>query len=550
MRPGNFLQSRAIGCELDDKRQAIADRRLTFHAQIGYRAPQLSQMAWRDIHDRLSKADAAPDRYGICLDWSMGYPKETRGMRPCGTGLVLQNAADFAALTDMAPVAPHFGDFMLGMPGAVGNTEAALSAGATTIGNLSQYFTFRLPNWDDDAATTLATVEALGLLAGQKRDILIHSNLDDGYAAWFEDMASALGFALIEKWLVEEVCGLKLGHCWGHTYTDPVKRLAFKCALEEANPTPGTMIYGNTTLYGPSHAANYGALAGYLTIDIMGQFMRPTGHAITPIPVTEAQRIPSIDEVIDAHLAARRLASRLEGAVPLFSAEASEELAGPLLERGKRFAERIRQALFDTGVDMEDPAQIMLTLKRAGPAALETAFADPFDNDPAAIASPFVDEILFEAEKALSRTGAAVRQAFAGRKPKILVATTDVHFYGKRLIETVLSRLDADWIDGGVSADADDLAALAVDTDADAIAVSTYNGVALSYARRLKAELQARGADTPVFIGGRLNEIMEDTDSSLPVEVEKEVRQAGVTPCANVEEMLEALAQRPDSARQ
>ena len=195
-------------------------------------------MAWRDIHDRLSKADAAPDRYGICLDWSMGYPKETRGMRPCGTGLVLQNAADFAALTNMAPVAPHFGDFMLGMPGAVGNTEAALSAGATTIGNLSQYFTFRLPDWDDDAATTLATVEALGLLAGQKRDILIHSNLDDGYAAWFEDMASALGFALIEKWLVEEVCGLKLGHCWGHTYTDPVKRLAFKCALEEANPHP------------------------------------------------------------------------------------------------------------------------------------------------------------------------------------------------------------------------------------------------------------------------------------------------------------------------
>ena len=544
-----FLTERGISSELDDKRQAIAENRLSFHAQIGYREQHLSRTAWQDIHARLSEADAAPDRYGICLDWSMGYPKKDRGTRPCGTGLILEDGADFSALTDMAPVAPHFGDFMLGMPGAVENTEAALLAGSTTIGNLSQYFTFRLPGWDDEAATTLATVEALGLLAGQERDILIHSNLDDGYAAWFEDMSSALGFALVEKWLIEEVCGLKLGHCWGHTYTDPVKRLAFKCALEKANTTPGTMIYGNTTLYGADHAANYGALAGYLTIDILGQLMRPTGHAITPIPVTEAQRIPSIDEVIDAHLAARRLAARLQGAVPLFSAEAAEELAQPLLTRARAFAGRIKCTLPEAGVDMEDPAQIMLTLKQTGPARLEAAFADPFDGDPSAVTSPFVDEILFEAEKALTRTSVSVRQTFAARRPKIVVATTDVHFYGKRLIETVLDRLNADWIDGGVSVDADDLATLAVDAGADAIAVSTYNGVALSYARQLKAELAVRGAEIPIFLGGRLNEIMEDADASLPVEVDKEVQQAGVTPCTSVEEMLAVLADRPHRVR-
>ncbi|MHB2268228.1 hypothetical protein [Aliihoeflea sp. PC F10.4] len=58
--------------------------------------------------------------------------------------------------------APYFGDFMLGLPGAVENTRAALAAGVTTIGNLGQYFTFRLPDWDDDVATTEATVTALG----------------------------------------------------------------------------------------------------------------------------------------------------------------------------------------------------------------------------------------------------------------------------------------------------------------------------------------------------------------------------------------------------
>src|ERR1700675_1163805 len=61
-------------------------------------------------------------------------------------------------------------------------TPAALVAGTTAIGNLGQYFTFRLPYWDDDIATTEATVTALGLIAAQDVEILVHSNLDDGFA--------------------------------------------------------------------------------------------------------------------------------------------------------------------------------------------------------------------------------------------------------------------------------------------------------------------------------------------------------------------------------
>src|SRR5581483_10734979 len=95
--------------------------------------------------------------------------------RPKGTGLILEEPADFARLTAAAPVAPHFGDFVIGMPAALENTMAALAAGATAIGNLGQYFTFRLPGWTDDIGTTAATVEALGLIAAQPAEILVHS---------------------------------------------------------------------------------------------------------------------------------------------------------------------------------------------------------------------------------------------------------------------------------------------------------------------------------------------------------------------------------------
>ncbi len=94
----------------------------------------------------------------------MGYPAALRRGRPKGTGLILDSADAFRALTQMAPAAPHFGDFVMGTPAALENTAAALQAGATVIGNLGQYFTFRLPHWDDDVETTLSTVRALGLI--------------------------------------------------------------------------------------------------------------------------------------------------------------------------------------------------------------------------------------------------------------------------------------------------------------------------------------------------------------------------------------------------
>jgi len=546
--PNPFLAQHGVDCELAFKRRTMAEGRLTFHAQIGYRRLEDSRRAYAEIHDRLADRGWAPDRYGICLDWSMGYPQAARRGRPRGTGLILDRPEDFAALTAMAPVAPHFGDFVLGMPGAVETTAAAIAAGATTIGNLSQYFTFRLPDWPDDVGTTLATVEALGLMAAQPVPMLAHSNLDDGYAAWFEDMASALGFALIERRICEDLVGLPLGHCFGHTYSDPLKRLAFHIALAQANPTPGTMLYGNTTIYGADAAANYGALASYLAVDMLALRRRHSGHAVTPIPVTEAQRIPAIDEVIDAHRAARRLAERMAPLGPLLSVDAAERLAETLLARGLRFRDRVLDALADGGIDPDDPAEMLLALRRIGPGQLERWYGEPPTAAAPRIDSPFVDEIAALADAALARIEPAARAAIAARRPKVLVATTDVHFYGKRLLETVFARLGAPVMDGGVSVEPDLLAERAAAEGAEAVAVSTYNGVALSFVQRLKGALSQRRLDIPVYVGGRLNEIMEDTGGSLPVEVSEEIRQSGATPCRGVEDLVNALAAAPPGA--
>ena len=47
-----------------------------------------------------------------------------------------------------------------------------------------------------------------------------------------------------------------------------------------------------------------------------------------------------------------------------------------------------------------------------------------------------------------------------------MTATTDVHEYGKRLLEEILTLIDLEVIDGGVSTDPKSLAAIAMHGDA------------------------------------------------------------------------------------
>jgi methylmalonyl-CoA mutase cobalamin-binding subunit len=543
--PSAFLAEVGEASEAAYKRRQMAEGRIMRHAQIGFRDPDKSRRAYAEIHERVAAAGAQVDRYGLCLDWAMGYPRDRRSEDLRGTGLILEGPEAFARLTDAAPVAPHFGDFVLGFPAAVETTQAALAAGSTAIGNLGQYFTFRLPGWDDDVAATAATVKALGLIAGQTVEVLVHSNLDDGFAATLSDLACALGAALIEKYLVEDLIGGRVSHCYGHHFSEPVTRLAFQIALARANPTPGTMVYGNTTSYRGGAAANYASLANYLQIDVLTQARRPSGHAVNPVPVSENRRIPEIDEIVDAQLFADRLIEQADGHAPLVDSAAAEAVAERLLDGGRAFCARTLSGLAEAGFATDDPLELMLALRRIGARRLEALFGP----GPAAGAGPRRPLVPASTLAALDRL-AEERLAYAGEADRALVtqaeltalvATTDVHEHGKGLVERLFAALGVAVLDGGVSCDPDDLAEMARQSGADLIALSTYNGIALEFMAALKRELECRGLATPVLIGGRLNQIPDGSNTSLPVDVGDELAALGAVVCREVEDALPAL---------
>lgn len=124
---------------------------------------------------------------------------------------------------------------------------------------------------------------------------------------------------------------------------------------------------------------------------------------------------------------------------------------------------------------------------------------------------------------------------------------TDVHEHGKLLVEQVLQGLGVTLSDGGVSIDPDDLARAAKDAEADIIAISTYNGVALRFMEDLKAELVRLHLDLPVLIGGRLNQIPPGSNTSLPVEVTDELEALGAVVCREVEDALPVLVALADA---
>lgn len=529
-----FLTERGVTCEADYKRQSAASGRLMQHAQIGWRSLSKSREAWARIHGECAARGVSVDRYGICLDWSMGITRDRRAGAMRGTGLLLNGPEDFAALTAAAPVAPHFGDFVLGFPAAIENTCAALAAGATSIGNLGQYFTFRLQGASDDIACTSATVTALALIAAQPVEVLVHSNLDDGFAALFQDLGSVMGAVLLERH-IGALLGVTVSHCWGHHFSDPVRRQAFHLALAKvAGDTPGTMIYGNTTSYRGTREENFASLASYLSVDVAGQRIAPTGHAINPVPVSENERIPDVDEVIEAQLFAARLAAHEARHMPLLDASPARALAAQIVAGGQAFFDKAIAGLTEASIDTGCPFQMLLALRRLGGRRLEALFGAK----QAATRSDIAEEVGEMAHAHLARVPADHRAALAKAAPRIVTATTDVHEHGKLVLDEVLSRAGAQLIDGGTSAEPQALAALALHEGADAIALSTYNGIALSYYNALRSHL---GKSIPVLIGGRLNQVPETSNTSLPVDVGDQLAAAGAIVCREIEDAVPAL---------
>ncbi|MBT5414004.1 MAG: hypothetical protein HOK81_05330, partial [Rhodospirillaceae bacterium] len=336
-----FLDHYGVETEAEYKRRCVAEGRVMLHAAIGYRDPFRTARACTEVWEALDKKGYRLDRFGLVFDRNMGYPPEMRAEMPKDTGLINDTEEAWHAIAAAAPAAPYYGDFMIGQPASFENAAMAIETGATMMGNLSHFYNYRLLYIEDEVGRAESTVKAIALLGAQPKEMYVGSNADDGFGPLFTDLACTFGLVLVEKYLVETLIGARHATVYGNMFADPRTRMAFQRALAMVGEETGPMVYGATTLYGPDLDANYASLSHYLTFDIATLRDRPTGHALTPIPVTEYTRIPEPGEIVEAHVVANRLIERAATVEPLIDFAVVDQIAEDLVAGGERFRDAL-----------------------------------------------------------------------------------------------------------------------------------------------------------------------------------------------------------------
>lgn len=529
-----YLEEKGVGSEIEYRRYAAA------HG-IPCTTVNLGLATWAETRDALGliyedaqrRGVRPPDRFNLLAERRMGLPPELRADAPAETGPCLWTEQDWWELGHTVPIHPEAGDNMIGGPGSVPNAMAALRAGATTVGVASQ-FTWRWPYWDDEPAQLAAVTTAAAILAA-KRDLgaCLNGYIDDSYPGVFSDYASLVAWAMLERYVFEELIGVPYSVSWGGLTTDPWHKAAVTLALDVVNPhsVPPAYINGDTISHSEDFNGNFAGVATDLLFQKVVCVRYRIAAGLIAVPVTETTRIPSWEEVADVHAVNRRLETYLPSVERMIDWPALERERDRLVAGGRRVFSNVLEAMRATGVEERDPLQVMLVMKRLG--------SDPFER---AFGAGEADEAQLSGRRPVLQTDLVTRtmeqrdialgqvrdglgaDALDGRT--IVVASSDVHHFALFMLRSVLEQAGASVIDIGVSRDPEDIVKVVIETAAHAVAVTTHNGVARSFGSSLAEQLRAAGSTAPVFMGGVLN---EDTDDSpTPIDVRPQLWEAGI----------------------
>jgi len=549
--PSLYCEEKGVGSEREWRERARRDGIPCTCMNIGLATWDDTREALGLIYeDALSRGVRPPDRFNLIAERRMGLPKEKRADAPQETGPALWDDEDWWELTHTVPVQPEAADNMIGGPGSVDNALDALRVGITHIGVLSQY-SWRWPYWSDDVTQTVAVLRAAGALAAFRDEgVCFDSYLEDGYPGVFHDYANYIGWAMLERYVSEELIGAAYSCSWGGLTQSPMIKSAVTLALHAVNPdeVPAGFVQGDTIGNTPDFDSNMAVLnTDVLFMKMVDQRYRLGGAPIA-VPVTETERIPTWQEVATVQTISRRLEEYVPLVEPAIDWARIEAMRDELVRGGRAFFEAAITGLDGAGVDVRDPAQLLLVLKRLGSTRCEELFGAgrpdpefPRGRRPV-LETDLVKSTMEERERLLAELrGRGEEEAIRGMK--VLVTSTDVHEFAEFLLSSALAAAGTEVIDFGINRDPEDIVKAVVETDAEAVVITTHNGVARSFGQRLMGELRGAGSgEVPVFMGGVLN---EDVDGSeIPVDVSADLNATGIETPGTIDCLIAALAER------
>jgi methylmalonyl-CoA mutase cobalamin-binding subunit len=544
-----FCVEKDVSSEREWREQCRDRGQLCTCFNIGLNTWEDTRVAIEEIYaDAGKRGVRPPDRFNVIAERRMGLPKNMRESAPRETGPVLWTQQDWWELAQTVAMQPYVGDNMIGGPGSFENVVDALTAGVTYVGVMSQY-AWRWPYWDDEVTQTTAVLQAAGVMASKRSEgIVWDSYIDDGLAGTFHDYANVVGWSMLERYICEELIGAAYSYSWGGLTQDPMIKSAVTMAMEAGNTSrvPSAFQQGDTIGNGMDFDANMAVLSTDVLFMKMVDRRKRLGTAPIAVPVTEAERVPSWQEVSTAQTISRKLEDYVPWTMPAIDWPAIEQLAVRLADGGRRFVKNVLDGCAAAGIDIQDPGQLMIVTKRLGAARLEELFgageahADLPRGRMPVLETNLVRDTMAERERLLGRVA---QMAGSGRLGgvKVIVGSTDVHEFAEYLLCAVLEAAGADVIDFGINRDPDEIVKAVTETEADVVVVTTHNGVARSFATDLLRELDVAGmGGKPIFMGGVLNEDVEGSD--VPIDVREDLRQLSIHAPDSIEGLVDGIS--------
>lgn len=476
----------------------------------------------------------------------VALPKEIREQAPRTTSYTMDSFEDYKRQIDAAPMEIICGDHHLCTPDAVNSTINALKAGSPHIGEFSQ-FIWDHPGFDDDVKRYSDMVRAIGIMKAKRdRFFMVESYLDDGFPGFFMGLESYVAYALLEKYITLNLCGARYSCSFGGLLAECESRIPLAMALSDLISTedqPGLSYINSSTTKQWDHDidANYGFSAQEFLLEILAERKYRMGMGINPVSITEALQVATAQELCNILSVGMRQLENIREWDKIIDWTSYEEKRDGIKEKALIMFNKIIQGFDDAGIDINDPLQWLLILKKFNRSSFEVMFHPSIDEFgefrpyyPTELGRDTIekrDTLIRKMEEG------GLKDSLSGRK--IVVASADTHTYGLNLVEGALKWAGAEVINGGLDIEPVDLLDIADEENASIIGISAHNGQALGFARQLMQLTQTRNRNYFIFMGGVLNGILPG--HSEPSDVSEQINQLGIHADNDIEKTIRKL---------
>jgi methylmalonyl-CoA mutase cobalamin-binding subunit len=501
----------------------------------------------------IKELEAYSERTGLDI-WAVqsipsmlvGLPYEYWEKAPKPTSYTMHGLQDWMDHAEAAAIQIIWQDWHLSCPNNLETTIHAIRSGSPRLGTFSQ-FIWDYPNYTDELKRYSDMVRSLGILASKREHfITADTYAEDGYCGYFFDVASYVGYTLVEHHIIEKLCGAKMSISYGGLLTDIQPRMAYGMAMHKllgSEEEPILSYFNGGTLEQWDHdiQANFGTGVQEMLIQILVELKYKMMATISPVSITERLRVPTLQELFDIASAGKRAEEKAPEWLPLMDFTPLEQMRDLMIEKGLLFFDNVMNAFKAAGVDTEDPLQMIVVLKRFNSVTFEQSF-HPSTQDGGAFEA-YVPSVLghntldqgAQIVADLNRKG--YRDALQGKK--IIVVSADGHSYGLMLVDHILNELKAHVINGGVDMYPVDVLDLADEEGTSIIMVSAHIGQILDYSRQITELARRRGRTYHIFAGGMLNAL--PPGYTEPIDVTDQVRELGVYATNDLLEAVEFI---------